>query len=512
MKSITILKLVVLSGAAAMAAAAGCSSDVKDDETTGGDGGTGPGAGQGGTTAVVTVTTVTSGMGGAGGASTGTAGIMNDMNNSCDEAKEIPVVTDGMVDQPDVGQGQIVPESDYDYYKFPGKKGQVISIYTDAKPSMDPFADGYADTVVTLFDPNKQQVAENDDPIPRTTQDAVLHTVLPADGTYCIRIGDFCQWSKEFKNEPCPTPQVITLPNYLVYVIQLDDAEPDVVNEMEAKIEYNPVPMQTGQYYATVVHGTFDAGDDVDVFEFTPPADLMIMDGRKTADFYVFPTGSKGNGSSAPTGLAWVTEKGQTTRLSQIDATKLDETFGMNLQWAFDPAKTYEVHVQGAGGMPGANPFYFVMHSIGGSNPLEMNEAGNNTTPEPLTQQMTTGGVGYYVAGNITAPGATGDVDQFSVDIQGVPTNYKMSAVCAGKRIGAGLQNLKATLLKGSNKAELGNATETDLENALIGGMMGLGFPMGEKSVILKVEAGAQDANVTGTHYQCAVHFSKPQM
>ena len=64
------------------------------------------------------------------------------------------------------------------YYKFEGTKGELLLISTGAKVGGDPFDTSYLDTVVTLFDDTKTQIAQNDDPIPRNTNDATIYTVL----------------------------------------------------------------------------------------------------------------------------------------------------------------------------------------------------------------------------------------------------------------------------------------------------------------------------------------------
>ena len=61
-------------------------------------------------------------------------------------------------------EGQINPKNDYDYYKFTGTAEQALSILTEAKPNDDPYATGYADLVITLYDENEVRIAENDDP------------------------------------------------------------------------------------------------------------------------------------------------------------------------------------------------------------------------------------------------------------------------------------------------------------------------------------------------------------
>ena len=48
---------------------------------------------------------------------------------------------------------------------FTGTAGQSLFLFTDAKPNMDPFADGYPDVVMTILDAGRRaQSSKNTQP------------------------------------------------------------------------------------------------------------------------------------------------------------------------------------------------------------------------------------------------------------------------------------------------------------------------------------------------------------
>jgi hypothetical protein len=136
-------------GAVSMVAA-GCGDDPIEVEDDQGQGGTG--AGMTSTTTTVPVVSTSTGMGGMG----------SDGNDSFDEARQLDLNMEI--------QDQIDSTTDVDYFVFTVAQEESLLIFLDAKPDNDPFADGYVDTVVTLYDSNQQQIAEDDGPIPRNTK------------------------------------------------------------------------------------------------------------------------------------------------------------------------------------------------------------------------------------------------------------------------------------------------------------------------------------------------------
>lgn len=153
---------LLLSSAAALATVGGCGGEA----ATGGSGGRGGDDTASSSTASSTVssTTVGSGTGGA----PGPCGADKDDNCGFETAEEAEINAEEV-------EGELEPvDEDVDYYTFEGKKGQALYIYTTAKTGMDPFSPEDPDLVITMYDENEQQIAENDDPFPRRSNDSEI--------------------------------------------------------------------------------------------------------------------------------------------------------------------------------------------------------------------------------------------------------------------------------------------------------------------------------------------------
>lgn len=507
---------------------AACAVGCGDSSTgSGGSGGVGGNGGVGGTGGVggvggtggATTTDPTGGSGGTGGSTTSTP--TTDKNDSFEEAIDIEVYEPGT--QLELTVGEFAPvETDADYYKFTGKKGDPLLIFTVAKTdvnSPDPFADGYPDVVVTLFDQDQKQIAQNDDPIPRSTQDSSLYTVLPADGTYFIKIEEFCQvLGAAAPNCDQAYFDSIVEPLYGVAIAKLDPAsdgtvgEPAVDDDMPIAVdpaEYVQNDDGTG-YYAITFNGSFKSASDVDVYTFNVANDIPIADGRGIAHFELFPTGVDGNGSTVPTGKIWIEDK-LGVRIAQADSLHLDPIDGYPIEAPITFGEDYTLHVE-SGGDPGTNPFYFVLHYRSGSNPVETADTdpvvmNNNTIDkaELLPTLMSGGGFeGGFISGDITV----GDVDYY--ELEAVPAAGDLVfATCSAQRAGSGLRNLKLTILNGDTMAPIPGATATETADATANlGNDGIDLA-GATKVVLKVEA-TQDLMVLGTYYSCGVVFIPP--
>src|SRR5512132_1602821 len=186
MRSKNFLGLCPVVGSfAAAGMVTGCGGDSTTSTSTTGGGGSGDG-GSGGSTTTTTTTGVTASATSTGTttSSTGTGGGTgnHDFATAVDVDVNPAANTEGELADADTTT---------DYYKFSGKAGQRITVIVNAQ-SLDPNGDGkdpsIVDVVVTLFDANKTQIAQNDDSWPRFSTDAQAFTVLPADGDYYLAI------------------------------------------------------------------------------------------------------------------------------------------------------------------------------------------------------------------------------------------------------------------------------------------------------------------------------------
>jgi hypothetical protein len=299
-------------------------------------------------------------------------------------------------------------------------------------------------------------------------------------------------------------------------------------------MEYGPVDGSPGSYYLTVASGLFDAADDVDVYSFNVPVDVicdsMTMQScvtlatageqRTTANIELFPPGATGNGSTVATGKVWITTAAApAVKLAEVDGTTTDPAFGLTLQSPVTFGTEYLLHVQApVGADVGSNPFYFLIHYGSGSNPLEQEissaMATNNTAgvAEPLEAFPTTGGgTGYFVAGTLWDDN---DVDWYSFDNVAASGDV-LRATCSAQRSGSGLRGLRLTVTNAAGETLSGG--QASAETGAVGGESSLGedgiaVPASDTTLKLKIEAtSASDPNIVGKYYQCGVSFGPAQ-
>jgi hypothetical protein len=82
--------------------------------------------------------------------------------------------------------GTVSSASDVDYYSFTGKKGDIVSFLLDTTATSS-----YLDSVLRLEQSDSTVVAENDQNGLLGQNDSFLQAVLPADGTYYVRVKDY---------------------------------------------------------------------------------------------------------------------------------------------------------------------------------------------------------------------------------------------------------------------------------------------------------------------------------
>lgn len=483
---------VLVTGAALAAVSAGCGDDETSTTGGGGDGGT--------PTTSSTTTSSTTGPGGTGGTG-GMGACAGDKDGNCDfdTADTIELTNEGV-------EGDLEPvDGDEDFYEFDGKEGQALFIYTEAKPQNMPFDPGYADLVITLYDENKQQLAENDDPTPRVSNDSEIYTILPKTGKYFVRVEECNVWAQQnnLPDTSCAPAGDIDTTDYTISILELDPALPSIVIEDKAMdiadaasavpIEYQP-GMAAGTYIISTNAGYFTDAMDKDYYSFALPGDIMLAaDERLIGYFNVLPNGTAGTGSTADVGLVSIVNATTMETVAQIDGSTSDD-----LSPPLDKGQDYLLVVEAkAGGDFATNPFYFTLHYGGGSNPVETEPNDTSLVAGALTQAM--GQTSYFIEGNVVV--ALMDADWFSMTVPAM-TNT-MSAVCGAQRSGSGLRQFKMGLYKDPMGMPLKSGTETPSMDLILDDTA---VTAGD-TIYLKVEAATQDANVTSSFYRCGVHF-----
>lgn len=486
----------------------GCGIDTTTSTSTSGSGGSGGES---------TATTATSSTGtGTTTSSTGTGGGAS--NHDFATATDIEV--NAMQNTP----GELADaDTTTDYYKFPGKAGQRITVVVNAQ-SLAPNGDGndpsIVDVVVTLFDANKQQIAQNDDSWPRFSTDAQVFTVLPADGDYYIAIAS-C--NTVFPSGGCGVAGDITSLQYDFFVNDVAQITTPEVNEVTApNKEPNddksvastftyavPMGAKVGQYGFYDIDGSFKDGADVDVFELKLPADVEFDAAQRVhAEFWVQPI-TANNGTGAAANAVYSLTDANGVVLAEADQKNYSSsdspTSGpINLSVPVEAGKTYYLFVKHPGGASDpVKDFYFVKHFVGSFYYGQYEGAVDANDTFDKAQALTSPAMtnNFYVDGDLLP---AGDVDFYSFDTTG---KTKVSLLCDAQRAGSGLRNATFTLTDTSGnvlvpgKSVLSEKADQDV---VLVGPTAVTLPANTKMVLLKVE-GTQDATVTSSFYHCSI-------
>jgi len=403
----------------------------------------------------------------------------------------------------------LAPTGELDYFTFEGKKGDAVYIGIAAQTTA--FGKEFIDTVITLYDGEKKQIGENDDPTPRNTNDSAILTILPKDGTYYVVVQECWTWVEgKGINASCADPKDKTEAKYSIFVGKLNEALSWVVKDPEkgdkaadaAQIGYNK-STQGNFYNSSRIFGTFKDENDVDYFKFLMPADLDTKDTRLTARFEPHPHGKDGNGSTTSPGTLTVALASAPTEvLVMVDTANA----GADLMFPLKGGEEYLFKVKHPGGLAGLNDFYFVSHRPSTDNPLETKDTENNDakTAEIMpTGQTSGGGTGFFVAGDIKP---IKDVDHYAIAVPSGQENDKLTVSCSAMRSGSGLRGFTLTVMKEDGTTLPGAVKFEDAKTDATVSQVPLG---GAKKVIVKVNADKQAPDVKSTFYRCGAVIFK---
>jgi hypothetical protein len=421
-------------------------------------------------------------------------GPTGDGNDSFAEAAAISGAT-GFVD------GELETLDDADYFRVEGTGGGAAYIFTDAKPDDDPFNPAYLDLVVTVFDASEQQIAQNDDPLLRFTQDSALPFVLPADGVAFIRVEDYC--ASDLADASCDAERdaAITEHGYSIGLLEIDFADAGYVDQSEpdsagapAMVTYAPTST-AGAYFMTLLFGAWETADDVDWFGVDLPDDLDVGTGIPMLELYATPGGADADGSAAEVGELTVWDATGATVLAQIDA----ETDAA-LRVPVDLAGDYLVTIGRGSGAMGPAAYYFVNHR-GSASSNEPEVEPNDVYSEATALALLPEDNAYFCRGTL-APGGADTLDHYAFT---AAQGDVVSVSCSSRTIGSGLRGFSAVLLDGATGQEIANSASNE-ETA--GNPLRLEADVGTATnVVLQLTATSRDATVTGSYYQCGIHL-----
>jgi hypothetical protein len=389
------------------------------------------------------------------------------------------------------GEGDAIgAPGDHDFYSFTANAGDWLQVKTIANAGDDPTK---VDTVIRLYDANMQQIAEDDDAVPRLSTDSEIIFHAPATGTYYVEVLEWSEWSNTppFEGNATYTYQVAVV------------TPPDVVAEPATDPGDNAASAMTVATIGargTVLEGLFKDVADTDVYKVTVPA---VM-GMATTNFAaaLAPSGPMGYGSTAPTGVAMITDLAGTTTYAKLDTAVA--TGAASLQPPIAPG-TYLVWISRGTGAGGANPYYVgKVNAFGGDNPLEAETPGmtqNDTLATAQALAMADDGAGGQQGFILAHLSTNTDVDYFSFPV--VAGALHLTIACGSAREGSGVQGLKFDFRNASDGV-LASKTETLAADAVI---QGVSAPAAG-TFYLRLSKTGQDPTVTGDWIRCGVHLS----
>jgi hypothetical protein len=344
-----------------------------------------------------------------------------------------------------VVQQPLLSDSQVDYYSFQVQAGKFYVMSTD-RNVLSP------NNVITLFDPDRQQIAENDDGAvwPNDAVDARLVVRLDRTGRYFAKVEDRTTAAKLFI-EPY---------TYQFSVREIESNTTGFALEMNDRVP-NPVELgrdsDTGYSYVTLIGELSDS--DEDTFQIQGAAGRAMI-GK------LLQAGTDGNGSTADSLTVSVLDADQ-HMLASIDQAGGQASFKPPLDDA-----GYRVRIQ-AHGSVGEHAFYAINLALLDDYPNEVADDANGDSDgaEPIEL------VGMFGRdGRILDRLPHDDIDYFRFEpVKG----EQLTVVCEAESVGSGVRSLRAEVLDPSNQSL---AVQTE-----------------DSTTILIIES--LPIGVTGTHY-----------
>jgi hypothetical protein len=402
-------------------------------------------------------------------------GPVDDNNDSFAEAETVLINGEKV--------GHINPAGDFDYFSFEAAAGDWLVLYTTANPSSQP---NRVDTVITLYDSNMVQLAENDDGIPRQSPDSEIIYHVPTTGTYFIMVQEFSTW-KEGR-----TPEGAENYRYRIHVDKFVAENNDYIT-IDSEAGNDIATANNLTFYSRAnsgyAMGTLASDSDIDVYRFTIP---VGPDQNFRAQ--IMPAGVDGYGSTSGIGLIWITDVTGSTITARIDNGPQD-LFRLSPPLA---AGDYLMWVSHPGMATGSNDHYTIKNYLNNDNPPEMEDTNNDTREgaELVTMSDAT-----LRSGFILTDMPFGDVDNLKFEVK---TGEEVAVYCGSRSSGSGIQQLTATVTDMSGTM-IGTGTETATSGISLSEMT-ITSTMG----YVRLSRGEQDMEVTGQWVRCGIRAGIP--
>ncbi len=410
------------------------------------------------------------------------------------------------------GQAQadtLAPTGTARWFRFDGIAGNYILLATQTKQPANAYDPTIIDTVLTLYGPDQTPMAMNDDGWNLGTPDSELWTRLPQSGSYWVKVEECWTYAaaNPGKSITCGGTAAKSDTAYTLYyddctATPLPGTQPELEanNVLASATPFSYVTASTGSYYPEALFGALGTGSDTDFFSFTVPNDVAFTQGRLTVTFSQPPGGSTGDGSP----LSPVTAKLVNGTTGSVIASLVLDGKDMRV-----PVKTaaaggkYALSLSHSDASFTANDWYVVESTLGGSNPIETNDALNNqiTGAQGLTAvNSSTSGADFFIGGDITGGGT--DVDYFAIQVP-MGMSY-LTLSCAAAAIGSGLGEFSVEVLTSAGD-DLSGGAQIEAGSAIF--IQNLSIPAGQ-TVMLLLRATSQQPGISGTYYECGAHVA----
>jgi hypothetical protein len=418
-------------------------------------------------------------------------------------------------------QAVLVDQNTKDYYATTLTQGDRI-VFATLTAAGSTRNGTVTDTVVTVWNSSRTQVAQDDDAWPRFSTDSTLYFEVPASGTYYVTVED-CH--SAFGAGSCSTIAI----NDFRYKLTVFHVSAGSFPELTAaasqtgmtaqaqQVQYQQVPNgQTGQYLSDVIDGAFRNATDTHVFSFTPPANTSVSAGQRArSELFLQPISATNGDGSTSNAKVCVTDSTGTKVIAQANQTNYRDgdnfTNGpLDLSLPVTLGQQYFLFVQNtAATSHPTTDDYFGQHFVGswyyGQAEKEGLGGGANDTPataEVLVTPTTASAGSYFVDGDISP---VTDVDWFEADPPAGTKSVGLS--CRAARAGSGLVGFTAALYD-STGATLIGSIGPETATADLFTQTNVAVPAGTVKALLKVSAAAYDPTNTGTYYWCSIFYS----
>ena len=253
----------------------------------------------------------------------------------------------------------------------------------------------------------------------------------------------------------------------------------------------------SGSYFVEDLLGALDTGLDKDVFGITVPTDVKVSAGRLSLGFTLVPATVNGDGSLLESITGSLLDADTNAVIAKLDMGVYEMIVPVQDD---NSGKKYAFKIEHNASGFTTGDWYVIQQTMGGSNPVEVGEAINNTLAGAQIlikdANSTASDAKFYIAGDIIDSGA--DVDYFAIS---VPSGMKYVTVnCSSKYMGSGVQGFAAQILTNSG-ADLSGGPQA--ENGASIQLKNLSIPFGTSKLTVKLSASGQDSTVTGAFHEC---------